>query len=304
MIDTRVLESHRPLLWNLAYRMTGLCTDADDVVQETFARALESPPPRVGADAPLRPWLVRVAVNLARDALRRRKRRGYVGSWLPEPVDFERVPAPENESPEARYGLAETASFAFLLALEALTPRERAVLLLRDMLDYDVRETAAVLATSEGAVKVAHHRARKALERYDGARVVPSPELVQRSQEALMRLLTAAATGDARALADLLSEDARTVNDAGGQYLAARRPVLGRDKVSRYYLALAPKNTVLSSEWLVVNGLPALLVEFADPPPRQAPRGLLQVELAPDGRIREIHVLVAPDKLARLMSKR
>jgi len=74
-------REHERFLWALCYRMTGSAADADDLVQETFVRALERPPPRT--DLPWRPWLTRVAMNLARDALRRRRRRGYVGPWLP-----------------------------------------------------------------------------------------------------------------------------------------------------------------------------------------------------------------------------
>ncbi|HEY9231828.1 MAG TPA: sigma-70 family RNA polymerase sigma factor, partial [Blastocatellia bacterium] len=78
------LENDRRLLWGLCYRMTGNAADADDLVQETFVRALEHPPRRT--DEPLRPWLVRVALNLSRDLLRRRRRRDYTGPWLPSPV--------------------------------------------------------------------------------------------------------------------------------------------------------------------------------------------------------------------------
>ncbi len=69
----------------LCYRMTGDAADAEDLVQETFARAVTSPPART--DEPWRPWLVRVAVNLARDRLRRRRRKGYTGPWLPSPIE-------------------------------------------------------------------------------------------------------------------------------------------------------------------------------------------------------------------------
>src|SRR6266511_3307498 len=83
-----VFDEHRAFLWAVSYRLTGNAADADDIVQETFVRALTRPP--ADRDRPWRPWLVRVAVNLGRDLLRRRRRRGgYVGQWLPSPIETE-----------------------------------------------------------------------------------------------------------------------------------------------------------------------------------------------------------------------
>ena len=78
-------EEHRRFLWGLCYRMTGSAADAEDVVQDTFVRAIEHPPRRT--EGPLRPWFVKVALNLARDLLRHRRRREYVGPWLPSPLE-------------------------------------------------------------------------------------------------------------------------------------------------------------------------------------------------------------------------
>ena len=164
-IDYAALFSDQQrFLWGLCYRMTGNAADADDLVQETFVRALDRPPARI--DEPWRPWLVRVAMNLARDVLRRRRRSPYRGNWLPSPVETSaedvppayEVPEGSGSPTEGRYELLESVSFAFLLALEALTPSQRAVLLLRDVFDYAVRETADALGMSEANVKVTHHR--------------------------------------------------------------------------------------------------------------------------------------------------
>ena len=131
-----LFAAQRPRLWGLAYRLTGSGADAEDVVQESFARLLERPP---AEGQPPRPWLVRVAVNLSIDALRRRRRRAYPGPWLPAPAersDEDWLDSFASPAPDAslRYDLLESASYASLVALEALTPRERAVLLLRDAL--------------------------------------------------------------------------------------------------------------------------------------------------------------------------
>src|SRR5262245_13142557 len=107
----RVFEECRSHLSAIAYRMTGSVQDANDVVQETFPRALERPP--ADTREPWLPWLVRIAVNLARDELRRRKRRSYKGPWLPAPLETEELASPaETPSPETNYDLAESATFA------------------------------------------------------------------------------------------------------------------------------------------------------------------------------------------------
>src|SRR5262245_38879981 len=101
---------HRRFLWSLSYRMTGNAADADDVVQDAFVRLIEHPPSQI--DASLRPWLVKVALNLSRDLLRKRKRRAYVGPWLPSPISTGDEPAPPSHEPtvegrtlEERYDL-------------------------------------------------------------------------------------------------------------------------------------------------------------------------------------------------------
>src|SRR5215468_2295607 len=83
-ISAQTFDEHKRCLWGMCYRMTGSAADADDIVQDTFVKALEKPPSDM--KAPLRPWLVKVAMNLSRDQLRRRRRREYFGPWLPSPV--------------------------------------------------------------------------------------------------------------------------------------------------------------------------------------------------------------------------
>src|SRR5437868_10514213 len=140
-ISPQIFDEHKRFLWGICYRMTGSAADAEDIVQDTFVRALEKPP--TDMEAPLRPWLVKVALNLSRDQLRRRRRREYFGPWLPSPVSTEDdgplpiyEPTAPGISPVARYDLLESVTLAFLLALEVLTPAQRAVLLLRDVFDY------------------------------------------------------------------------------------------------------------------------------------------------------------------------
>jgi RNA polymerase sigma-70 factor (ECF subfamily) len=299
------LEPHRRHLWGLCYRMTGNAADADELVQETFARALERPPART--DQPWRPWLVRVAMNLARDLLRHRRRSPYRGSWLPSPIETDsddELPSYElavgSGSPtEGRYELLESVSFAFLLALEALRPNQRAVLLLRDVFDYSVSETAEALGISEANVKVTHHRARRAMAAYDRRRTVPTRELHERTREALERFLTALSGNDGKAMEALLADDVRHLSDGGEfEFAAAHRPVLGRDRVMRLFFGLYRRGGARASVSVrTLNGLPALLIDFETDHPRQAPHYVVRVDVGPDDRITDVHAVLASRKL-------
>jgi len=295
----------RESLWGLAYRLTGSAEDADDAVQEAFARLLAAPP--AAPPEELGRWLARVTTNLGIDALRRRRRRAYAGPWLPSPVETAEADplahlASEAPDPERRYGLAESASYAFLLALEALSPRQRAALLLRDVLGHSAREAAETLATSEGSVRVLHLRARRALAAYDEARCIPTPELRERHRAALQRFLACLEAQDARGLEALLAEDVATLTDAAGEYTALAAPLAGREKVVRLYLmaALHRKAGGTRQELRLVNGLPAALITLLAPVRRQAPRSLLRCELDAAGRIRLVHAVLAPRKLRGL----
>jgi RNA polymerase sigma-70 factor (ECF subfamily) len=299
-----LFRAHARGLWGLAYRLTGSAEDAEDIVQESFARLLERPP---AGDAPLRPWLVRVATNLGIDALRRRRRRAYAGTWLPAPAE---APAGELEAclasaepdPEARYGLLESATYAFLLALEALGSRQRAALLLRDVLGCSAAETAEALGTSEGNVRVLHLRARRALEHYDRTRCVPTPELCARHRSALERLLGALLAQDAEGLESALAESVEAATDGGGAYTALAAPLRGRARVARFFLraALHRRTSHPTTEIRIVNGLPAAVIALGAPVRRQAPLTVLRCELDPEGRIRVLHAVLAPRKLRAL----
>ena len=286
--------------------MTGNAADADDLVQETFVRAIEKPPRRT--DEPLRPWLVRVAMNLSRDLLRRRKRSGYVGPWLPSPVPTDEEspasyepPAPSEDSPVARYDLKESVSFAFLIALEALTPSQRAVLLLRDVMDYSTSDTAEALGMTEANVKVVLLRARRRMKEYDKNRAVISSARQEATLRALEQFLLYLGNRDAAGLERLLAEDVVSLSDGGGEVYAARRPVRGRDKVLRLILGLAKKSLVEPRFGVrMLNGLPSILVEDLRTLSGQATRYTIHFDVNDDGQIRGLHAVLAPGKLSAI----
>ena len=307
---TELFHAQRARLWGLAYRLTGTAEDAEDIVQEAFVR-LMARPPGPGSEQDLGRWLSRVATNLGIDALRRRRRRRYVGPWLPTPIEgveigvLDSLPS-DDPGPEARYSLAESATYAFMLALEVLSPRQRAVLLLRDVFGHSARETAERLATSEGGVRVLHLRARRALEAYDASRCVPTAEVVARHQAVLARFLRCLLAGDAPGVEAVLAENVETLTDAAGEYTALAAPLVGRERVARLYLmaTLHRREGGVRVETRSINGLPAALISVARPVRRQAPRALLRCDLDSDDRIRVVHAILASRKLAALRPSR
>ena len=299
-----IAKEHREYLWGLCYRMTGDAAESEDLVQETFRRLVERPP--ADTTSPLRPWLTTVATRLAIDALRRRKRRGYPGSWLPSAVLSETSPDPAERSIEAidpedaehRFELAESTSLAFLVALEALDARQRAALVLRDVFGYSGPEVANLLETSPENVRVILHRARKALAPYAERRCVPSPELVVRTRQACARLFGALVRGDADAVLACLHDEAISVSDSGGRYKSATKDVRGAARVARLLLGLRKRNTAASVREVFVNGVPGLRIDLADPAPRVAPVVVIQVDVDQDDRITVVRLLLNPDKIS------
>lgn len=300
-----VFADHRELLWGLCYRMTGSAADAEDLVQDTFRRAMERPP--VDTDRPWRPWLVRVATRLSIDALRRRRVRAYDGPWLPEPVATDDgtagLPADARTSDaEVRYGVLESATFAFLLALEALTPRQRAVLLLRDVMGWTGPEVAAALQASEGSVRITLHRARRTMTAYDGERTRVDATAAEATRAVMQRFMTALAMNDAEAMAACLCDDVVMLNDGGGVHHAARKPLHGADRVVKFTLGVSRRGggQPRSVDFVTLNGLPALVVETNPRRPRDAPRLTVHLEVDASGRARRIFYVLAPPKLVHL----
>ena len=320
IVTEDLFTQHRRFLWGLCYRLTGSAADADDLVQETFVRAIERPPARL--EDPLRPWLVRVAMNLGRDLLRRRRRAAYTGPWLPSPIETnegnslpseeaarpsEEIAPPSHEvtleggSTEGRYELLESVSFAFLLALEALTPQQRAVLLLRDVFDYSVRETAEALDITESNVKTSHHRARRAMREYDGNRCIPTRTLQDKTRQILERFLFGLANQDTAAIESLLAADVCALSDGAGEFFAARVPLIGRERVMRFYMNTAARRSAnFRPELRLINGLPALVADWTQSRPGQPPRMVLHCEVNPNGQITGLHAVVATRKLTAI----
>ena len=280
---TDMFEAQRPRLRRLAYRMLGALTDADDVVQDAWLRWT-----RAGEGiADPAAWLVRATTRLCIDRLRAAKaeRAAYKGPWLPEPLV-----EPLADDPVER---AEDVSVAFLLALERLSPLERAVFLLHDVFDEDYAAVASTLDRSEAAVRQLASRAR---EHVRAARPRFSVD-AETAQKLIGAFAHASATADFSALAALLTEDAVMVTDSGGKRPAALRVLVGRDDIIRLLKGLQWRHGLPLFERFQlarINGAPGLVVQLADGPET------LALEPAPDGRIAAIYAVRNPDKLTHL----
>src|SRR5215211_1071569 len=223
-------EAIRPLMFSIAYRMLGSVAEAEDVVQEAFLRMHRRVQDGLAVDN-LEAYGTTVTTRLAIDMLRsaRVRREQYVGPWLPEPI----VDA-DDMDPAHRFELDETVSTAFLVLLEALSPVERAVFVLREVIDYDYDQIAAVVDKSEANCRQIFARAKKRINRG-----LPRFEASREQRDRLAtQFLAAIGDGDLAGLERLLAEDVVFVGDGGGRAPAIQRPMVGALAVTRFLLGL------------------------------------------------------------------
>jgi RNA polymerase sigma-70 factor (ECF subfamily) len=280
---TAEFEAQRPRLKRLAYRMLGSVAEAEDVVQDAWLRWTRAPDDVAEPAA----WLVRATTRLAIDRLRAAKaeRAAYRGPWLPEPIV-----EPMTNDPVER---AEDVSVAFLLALERLSPLERAVFLLHDVFEEDYAAVAETLGRSEPAVRQLASRAREHVQTAR-PRFSVSKDQAMRLAEAFM---AAQANADVGALSALLAEDAVLVSDGGGKRKAALRVMVGRDDVIRLFQGLRWRGgeaQIRHLELAWINGSPGVVMHLDDGPATVA------FEPDADGRIAGVYMVRNPDKLRHL----
>jgi RNA polymerase sigma-70 factor (ECF subfamily) len=275
-------QAERRRLTGLAYRMLGSLAEAEDALQDAWLRWQAVEDGRVENPAG---FLTRVVTRLCLDRLKAAKarRETYVGPWLPEPV-VEDYPA------ESTGELAADLSVALLLALERLSPLERAAFLLHDVFDLDYPEVARALERSEAACRQLAARARANVQKERPRFPLPPGrgEAIAAAFQAALR------SGDAAALTALLAKDAVLVADGGGLRRAALNPILGAEKIARFFAGLKAKgafDAVVAAWPARINGLPGLVSREQD--------GTLQtMAFESDGeRIVAIYVVRNPEKL-------
>ncbi len=282
------VDRYGPLLFAIAYRMTGSVTEAEDLVQETFLR-WQGADRSVVADP--KAYLTTVVTRLAIDFLRsaRVRREEYAGPWLPEPIATDVA-----DDAAAAAEQSDALSLAFLVLLERLTPVERAVFLLHDVFDYPFVEVARIVDKAETTCRQIASRARWRV-REGRPRFAPSSA---EHEDLTRRFVRACTDGDLDGLLALLADDATAWADGGGKVSAARRPVRGATNVARYLLGVAAKTPAHAvSHARALNGQPGLVVEVDG-----KVVAALVLDIAHE-RVAVIYIVVNPDKLRGLTTR-
>lgn len=287
-------EPHRRRLLGLAYRMLGSMAEAEDAVQEAYLRWHDAD--REGIAEP-RAFLITTTTRICLDVLKsaRVRREEYVGPWLPDPVTDTAALAPDTQTE-----LAEDLSVALLLALERLSPLERAAFLLHDVFDYSFTQVANTLGRNEAACRQLASRARSRVRDARPAGTTParpgSSSVDAKHAELLSAFITASRSGDVATLTRLLASDAKLVTDGGGKVTAALNVITGAARVAAFLAGVVRKGWTddMTIHVDAINGLPGLLLI--------GPHGLVQTTAfeVDGGVVTAIYVVRNPDKLRHL----
>ncbi|MFF5500189.1 RNA polymerase sigma-70 factor [Streptomyces aquilus] len=286
MTPTEEFEELRPLLFAIAYRILGSVSEAEDAVQETWLRWHTSRADVRSAKAYLAATVTRIAIDVLSSA--RVRREAYVGPWLPEPLLTDSY-----EDPARSAELADSLSTAALLLMERLSPLERAVFVLREVFAFDFPEIAAAVGRSQAACRQLAVRARRHMD--EGR---PRFEADRKECEQLAaRFFDALRKGDVDSLRRQLTADVQLVGDGGGKAPQLARSVSGADPVAKllasFYTTLVRVDVALEAHQ--INGRPGAILRDRDG--KVLNSWTLDII---DGRIRAIHSVTNPDKLAHL----
>ena len=289
-------EPHRRRLLGLAYRMLGSIAEAEDAVQEAYLRWHDTDRETV---AEPRAFLITTTTRICLDVLKsaRVRREEYVGPWLPDPVTDTAALAPD-----AQTEMAEDLSVALLLALERLSPLERAAFLLHDVFDYSFTQVADTLGRNEAACRQLASRARTRVREARPAGAIPtragSSTVDAKHAELVSAFISASRSGDVATLRRLLASDARVVTDGGGKVVAALNIIEGADRAAAFLAGAVRKGWTddMTVRFDTINGLPGLIVSGR--------KGLVQTTAfeIEAGVVKAIYIVRNPDKLKHLAS--
>ncbi|MFE3826198.1 RNA polymerase sigma factor SigJ [Streptomyces sp. NPDC059092] len=277
-------------LANVAYRLLGSLAEAEDAVQEAYARWYALPKERRDEITSPGAWLTTVTGRICLDVLgsARARRERYVGAWLPDPLPDHAEwghGRGQGADPADRIVLDESVAMAFLVVLESMTPAERVAFVLHDVFRYPFAEIAGILGRTPAACKQLAASARRRV------RVAPAPVTGAGQAEAVRRVKEAWETKDIAALVDLLDPAAVMTADGGGMVGTVLRPIEGGARIAQYLVAIAGKAPGLELLERSVNGAPGLVARQAG-----AVATVASFEIA-DGRVTRIWAVRNPEKL-------
>lgn len=292
-LDTDTIAALRPLVFSIAYRMTGSVAEAEDIAQETLLRTVRERDAGTAIEYP-KAYMTAIATRLSIDHLRsaRARREEYVGAWLPEPLLTD-GPADPVVDVAASAEMADEISQAFLVVLERLTPVERAVFLLREAFDYKFAEIGEIVGRNADHCRQIAARARRhvvvARPRFESSREARS--------ELADKFLDAARAGDMEALVAMLAEDAVLTGDGGGKAAALPKPLVGAERIAHALRAFFRQGERMGAvaERVELGGQPGWLARAADGTILAA----MTLQVA-DGHVAGISSVVNPDKLIHL----
>jgi RNA polymerase sigma-70 factor (ECF subfamily) len=286
--STQVFEQLRSRLLRLAYGMLGSRADAEDIVQEAFIKWSN-----VDHDAVKSDWafLSTIVSRLCLDEIRsaRKRREQYVGPWLPEPLV-----RMNDYTPEYVTERTEELTMALMVILESLTPVQRAVYVLHDLFSFDYHEISELIGKEEANCRKIAQRARSYV---DSQRMLEIPDESEQL-ELLNTFIRAIEQGEIGQLKDLLTREAILYSDGGGKVTAARKPIYGNDKISRFLVGIVQKVSGQGKIQITsVNGKPGLLVWLDG-----KLNSIWSFNIDKD-RIRNVYIVLNPDKLAYIDSQ-
>jgi RNA polymerase sigma factor (sigma-70 family) len=257
-----VIVSERRQLINLAYRLLGSLADAEDAVQETYARWYAMSRPQQEAIESPGGWLTTVTSRICLDLLgsARARRERYVGEWIPEPLpkrsEWIGGRPGVTTDPADRVTLDESVSMAFLVVLESMTPAERVAFILHDVFRYSFNEVAEILGRTPAACRQLASSARRRIR----ASQAPATPPAQRA-DIVKAFKQAWEAQDIDALIGLLDPDATVIADGGGLVSAALRPIEGSQQIAGYLVDIVGRASNLTILERTVNGQPGLVAQ-------------------------------------------
>jgi RNA polymerase sigma-70 factor (TIGR02957 family) len=279
----QLYTSYKPLLFSLAYRMMGSVMDAEDIVHEAFLTLSEVELENVRN---IRAYLCKIVTNRCLDRLQSasKLREVYVGTWLPEPFMTEED---DTIDPSQSYLLKESISTAYLLLLQQLSGVERAVFLLREVLQYDYDEIADMVGKSDTNCRQIFHRAKRSLN------IRPVSDFPGPSMVLVEQFLHALNKGDVGKLLNLLTSDATFYSDGGGKVTAALHPIHGANGISRS-LKEFQKKVPFTSRIAAVNGQPGIIMYL-----NEKIYAVVSFDFN-ENRITAIYAVANPEKLTKV----